>query len=67
LFSGRFFHLILYCKAYLDEIHLSNIETMIDSLAMNIDYTTIWRNIRQAHEILPIYFDYNTAKKQVII
>jgi 5-keto-L-gluconate epimerase len=51
-FQEDFFHSILDCKTYLDEIRLPNIKMMIDSFHMNIEDADMWESIRRAHDYI---------------
>lgn len=47
-FQDDFFHSILDCKKYFDEVKLSHLGMLIDSFHMNIEDSDMWENIRQA-------------------
>jgi len=59
-FQEEFFHTILDCKNYLDQIQLSHIKMMVDSFHMNIEDDDMWENMRQAREhIVHVHYSDN--------
>ncbi len=59
-FQEDFFHSILDCKKYLDEVHLSNVKMMIDSFHMNIEDADMWTNMRKAKDyIIHVHYSEN--------
>jgi len=49
-FQDDFFHSILDCKKYLEEVKFPYLGMLIDSFHMNIEDSDMWENIRQASE-----------------
>jgi len=61
-FQEDFFHSILDCKKYLDEVQLSNVKMMIDTFHMNIEDADMWEDISQAKNYI-IHVHYSDSNR----
>jgi len=56
-FQEDFFHSILDCKKYFEEVNLPNLGMLIDSFHMNMEDNDMWGNIKEAsHSIVHVHY-----------